>query len=303
MRYRTDQKMSDIERDPMVFRPPRLKRGLQIALGLPLTLVVLLPTLFAAWLVWAPHVVELRVDEGWLHVSTAPAPISRHHAFDLSTIVAIDEISVSRGRKIAGTGLPGYCVGTFSYAETGRVWQATDCSRDVLALRRANDTPVVLSPPHRDRFSAAQVTGSGYHESQPPPDTGRGWFMIKLLVLLTPLLGILVPLIFFVAPGRLRYHVISGGLEIVTMLGAKRFATAGCTARHHRPQVGLRLWGTGAPGYYTGTYRVDGANTKIYTTSVKEGVLVEGPGVRVFVNPENETGFLEAMWTMGGATE
>ncbi len=64
-----------------------------------------------------------------------------------------------------------------------------------------------------------------------------------------------------------------------------------------------RLLATGAPGYYTGTYRVDGANARIYTTSVEEGVLIEGPGVRVFVNPENETGFLEAIRTMGGATE
>lgn len=286
----------------MVFRPPRLKRGLQIALGLPLTLVVVLPTLFGVWLVWAPHVVELSIDEGWLHVSTAPAPISRHHSFDLTTVTAIDEITVSRGRKIAGTGLPGYCVGTFSYAETGRVWQATDCSRSVLVLRRANDNPVVLTPPDRDRFRAALENGGGYHESQTPPDAGRGWFLVKLLVLLTPLLGLLVPLIFFVAPGRLRYRVVSAGLEVITMLGTRRFATAGCTARPHRPKIGLRLWGTGAPGYYTGTYRLDGAYAKIYTTSVDEGVLIEGPGTRVFINPENESAFLQAIHTMGGAT-
>ena len=130
---------------------------------------------------WAPHVVELRVDEGWLHVTTAPAPISRHHAIDLSTIVAVEELNLGRGRKIAGTGLPGYCVGTFSYAEIGRVWQATDCSRPVLVLRRTNDNPVVLTPPDRDRFRAALENGSGYHESQPPPDTGRGWFFDQAL--------------------------------------------------------------------------------------------------------------------------
>lgn len=295
--------MIGVHTDPMVFRPPRLKRGLQTAIGLPLSVVVLLPTLFAVWLVWSPHVVELQVDDGTLQITTAPAPISRHRTIDLETITAIEEMDLGRGRRIAGTGLPGYCVGTFSYAEIGRVWQATDCSRPMLVLRRTNDNPVVLTPPDRDRFRTALANGSGYHESQPPPNTGRGWFFIKLTVLLAPLFGVLVPLIFFVAPGRLRYRVISGGLEVATMLGTKRFVTAGCTARHHHPRVGLRLWGTGAPGYYTGTYRVDGANTKIYTTSVKEGVLIEGPGVRVFVNPENETAFLEAIRTMGGATE
>jgi hypothetical protein len=302
MHSRTDQEVDTAATDPMVFRPPRLKRGLQLALGLPLSLLVVLPTLFAAWLVWTPQVVELRIEEGWLHVTTAPAPISRRHAFDLTTIVAVDEVRVSRGRRIAGTGLPGYCVGIFSYPEIGRVWQATDCSRDVLVLRRANDNPVVLTPPDRERFRAALENGAGYHESQPPPETGSGWLMLKLMILLTPLLGILVPVIFFVAPGRLRYRVISGGLEIITLLGVRRFATAGCTARQHRPRVGMKLWGTGAPGYYTGTFRVDGANTKLYTTSIKEGVLIEGPGVRVFINPEDDAGFLHAIRTMGGAT-
>jgi len=212
-------------------------------------------------------------------------------------------VRLGRGRRTAGTALPGYCVGNFRYPGIGSVWQATDCSRDVLVLRRTGGKPIVLTPPDRDRFRAALAAGSGYAETQPPPDTGRGWLLVKLLVLLAPLGAITIPVIFLVAPDRLRYRVVSGGLEVKTMLGTRRFVTAGCTARPHRPHVGLRLWGTGAPGYYTGTYRVDGANTKIYTTSVEEGVLVEGPGVRVFVNPEDEDGFLDAIRTMGGATE
>lgn len=303
MRSRTDQEMETPETNPMVFRPPRRRRALQLAIGLPLTAVVLLPTIFAVWLVWTPQVVEFRVENNILEIETAPAPLRRHHAFDLASIVAVDETHVGRGRRTAGTALPGYCVGNYSYPELGRVWQATDCSRDVLVLRRSGDKPVVLTPPDRERFRAALTAGSGYAETQPPPDTGRGWLLVKLLVLLAPVAGIVIPVIFLVAPRRLRYRVVSGGLEIKTMLGTRRFITAGCTARPHRPRVGLKLWGTGAPGYYTGTYRVDGANTKIYTTSVKEGVLVEGPGVRVFVNPEDEEGFLDAIRTMGGATE
>ncbi len=294
--------MNGAQTDPMVFRPPRLKRGLQLAIGLPLSAVVLLPTLFAVWLVWTPQMVELRVENDLLHITTAPAPISRHHTFDLSHVTNVEETHLGRGRRTAGTALPGYCVGNFSYGELGDVWQATDCSRDVLVLRRSEGKPVVLTPPDPDRFRAALAAGTGYVGTQPPPQPGRGWILIKSMVLLSPLLGLLVPVIFLVAPSRLRYRVVSGGLEIKTMLGTRRFVTAGCTARAHRPRVGLRLWGTGAPGYYTGTYRVDGANTKLYTTSVEEGVLIEGPGVRVFINPEDETGFLDAIRTMGGAT-
>lgn len=302
MRYRTEKEMELTDRDPMVFRPPRLKRGLQLAIGLPLSLVVVLPTLFLVWLMWSPHIVELRVDDGRLHVSTAPDLFARHHVFDLATVVAVEEVHLGRGRRVAGTAMPGYCVGRFSYDDLGRVWQATDCSHDALVLRRANDNPVVLTPPDPERFRAALEAGGGYEASQDPPQTGRGWIFIKLLVLMSPLAALTVPAVFLFAPNRLRYRVISGGLEVTTLLGSRRFVTAGCTARPHRPRVGMRLWGTGAPGYYTGTYRVDGANTKIYTTSVKEGVLIEGPGVRVVVNPENEDGFLHAIRTMGGAT-
>jgi hypothetical protein len=289
--------------DPMVFRPPRRRRGLQLAIGLPLSALVLIPALFAVWLVWSPHEVELRIDDGRLEIATAPAPLSRHLTVELAEITAVEETRLGRGSRTAGTALPGYCVGNFRYPELGGVWQATDCSRDVLVLRRLDDGPIVLTPPDRDRFRAALEAGGGYEARQPPPQTGPEWLVIKLLVLLAPLAGVLVPAVFLVAPNRLRYRVEPGVLAVTTMVGSRRFTTTGCVARPHRPKIGLRLWGTGAPGYYTGLYRVDGANTKVYTTSTEKGVLVEGTDLRVFVNPEDEAGFLDAMRTLGGATD
>jgi hypothetical protein len=288
--------------DPMLFRPPRRRRALQLAVGLPLTVVVFVPTLFAVWLMWAPHAVELRIESDALQITTPAEPFSRRRTIDLEDIVAVEEITLHGGSRTAGTALPGYCVGRFRYDALGAVWQATDCSRDVLVLRRASDLPVVLTPPDRDRFRAALAAGEGYHAAQPPPRTGKGWLLVKLLVLLAPVGGLLVPLVFLVAPARLAFRVGPGELVVTTILGSRRYPTAGCSARPHRPRVGMRLWGTGAPGYYTGLYRVDGANTRIYTTSVEAGVLIEGEGVRVFVNPEDETAFLEAMRSLGGAT-
>jgi hypothetical protein len=294
--------MKPFSTDPMLFRPPRRRRGLQILIGLPLSLLVLGPTVFAAWLVWAPHVVEIRVADGSLDITTAPAPFKRHRTIELSDIAAVEDAVLGRGHRTAGTALPGYCVGRFRYDNLGSVWQATDCSRDVLVLRRTDDLPIILTPPDPVRFRQALATGGGYDEAQPPPTPGRGWIFVKLMVLAAPLLALLVPMVFLIAPARLRYRVEPGSLSVHTMLGTRRFTTTGCTARPHVPRVGLRLWGTGAPGYYTGLYRVDGANTKIYTTSVERGVLIEGPGLRVLVNPEDEQGFLDAMHTLGGAT-
>lgn len=291
---------NELGHDPMSFRPPRRRRGLQLAIGLPLTVVALVPTLYAAWLVWSPHVVELAVEDGRLDITTGPALLGGRRSVDLEAISSVEEVRLEGGRRVNGTALPGYCVGHFRYSNLGSVWQATDCSGDALLLRLGADKPIVLTPPDRESFLAAVASGGWYVGEQPPPSTGTGWAAIKILVALLPLLGIVVPLIFFVAPNRLRYRVEPGELVVTTILGARRFATTGATVRPHRPRVGLRLWGTGAPGYYTGLFRVDGENTRVYATSVEEGVLLEGDKVRVFVNPDNEAAFLEAMHTLGG---
>jgi hypothetical protein len=266
--------------------------------------LLLAPTVFAAWLVWVPHAIELAVAGDRLEIMTGPALLARHRSIDLETVVSVEEVRLAHGRRVAGTAMPGYCVGRFSYAGLGSVWQATDCSRDAVLLRLEGERPLLLTPPDRNRFRLALDAGSGYREALPPPgEPGAGWLAVKLLALAAPVAALIVPLVFLVAPTRLRYRIEPGALVVTTILRSRRFETTGRRVRHHRPRVGMRLWGSGAPGYYTGLYRVDGANTRVYSTSVEEGVLIEGESSRVFVNPEDEAAFLEAMRTTGGATE
>jgi hypothetical protein len=127
--------------DAMLFRPPRLKRSLQLAIGVPLTVLALAPSLLAVWLVWSPHVIELRIADGRIDIVTAPSFFGGRQSVDLDSITAVDRATLGTGRRIAGTALPGYCVGRFSYPEMGAVWQATDCSNDVVVLNRAGERP------------------------------------------------------------------------------------------------------------------------------------------------------------------
>lgn len=295
--------MDDFASDPMLFRPPQLRRTLRLAIGLPLTAVVLLPTLFAVWVVWAPQGVDLRLANGVLRVTTGPAPFSRVRTIDLGSVTGVEETHLGKGQRVAGTALPGYCAGNYRYPDLGSVWVATDCSRDVVVLRLANAKPVLLTPPDRRAFLEALASGRDMHQVQRPPVTGVGFLAVKLLVLMAPLTALLIPVVFLVAPGRIRYHLEPGTLAVTTMLRTRRFAIASATARPHRPKVGIKLWGTAAPGYYTGLFRADGANTKIYATSAKEGVLIKGPDLRVFINPERQVEFLEAFRSMGGVVD
>ena len=163
--------------------------------------------------------------------------------------------------------------------------------------------PVLLTPPDRQAFLEALAIGRDTHQVQSLPDPGVGWLAVKVLMLLVPLTALLIPAVFLIAPGRIRYHLEPGTLSVTTMLRNRRLSLTGATARAHQPRVGIKLWGTAAPGYYTGLFRADGANTKIYATSVKEGVLIEGPDIRVFINPERQAEFLEAYRSMGGVVD
>jgi len=78
------------------------------------------------------------------------------------------------------------------------------------------------------------------------------------------------------------------------MFGRKRWPTEQLRARRHSPSVKLRLAGAAMPGYYTGIFRADGTTTRIYATSLKDGVLLEGPA-RVYVSPADIPEFLAAL--------
>ena len=99
-----------------------------------------------------------------------------------------------------------------------------------------------------------------------------------------------ISVLLIVGPGKMRYIVRPGLLEVRTLFG------------RHWPRVTLRVAGTGAPGYYTGLFRADGATTRVYATDLHEGVLIERP-VRVFLSPDDPAAFLARLREAGATVE
>jgi hypothetical protein len=208
-------------------------------------------------------------------------------------------VSLRGGRRTRGTGMEGYCTGRWSYPELGTVWQATNCpGSGVLLVTADGELPIVVSPPDPEAFLAALESGKDFGIELPAADAT----LIRALPLFGAafalVTGGMVAALMLLGPGRMAYLVGEGQIEVRTLFGRKSWPLAGLRARPHRPAVTLRVAGTGAPGYYTGMFRVDGTLTRIYATDLKAGVLLEGPA-RVYLSPEDVAGFLDAMRAAG----
>jgi hypothetical protein len=287
--------------DPMVFRPPVRGRIAQLAIGLPLTLLLLGIAAFVMFLIWVPQHLSYEVADSQLTVTTGARPFQGRHTLPLVAIARADQRTVTGGRKVSGTNLPDYCVGVFFYPELGRVWQATDCGSSVVLLELGHGRrPWLLSPADPGDLLAAVRTGTPYRGAPPPAPPPSGWDAALMVTpLLTLLAAVLTPALFIMAPRRLRYRIHSDGVDITTILRTVHIPTIGCTARRHTPKVGIRLWGAALPGYFTGRFRADGATTRIYATTVDDGVLIEGEDLRLFVSPADPEAFLEALQEAG----
>lgn len=270
--------------------PPSRAAGLgRWLLGVPLLAV----TVFVAGLFWVPFDLGYALSGDRLEVTARAGlwwPSSR--SIPLEEVTAAQPIRVHGGVRVAGTGMPGYCVGRFRYPATGDVWQATSCVAEVVRLDlRGGQLPILVSPADRDAFLAALAAG---HAGRfPPAGSARGRSAAPPLAAVTALAPILILCLFFLAPARLAYEIDGRELAVRTLLGRRRFDLAGRRVTRRRPRFGMRLWGTGLPGYFTGWFFLDGRRGRVYASRLGAGVLIED-GTPVFVTPADPDGFLAA---------
>lgn len=287
------------------FAPAPARTGWARALGVALTALVLVPAVFGVLLVVSRPSITYRISGGVLEIHGGESILASHRSYPLASVTGWREVRLGRGRRTAGTGMPGLCAGYFSYDGVGKVWQVTDCSRDVLLLDVAGeDRPVLVTPPDRAAFLAALQDRRDGDFSPPPYRQPPWWLVFKALIVVGTLpVAVYVGAAFFLASRRLRYRVGGGVLEVQLLLLRKRFPVTGLHARRYTPTRALRWGGTGMPGYFAGRFSVDGVSTRVYASAVKrEGVLLDGKP-RLFVTPADVDGFLAALGVNGVRTD
>jgi hypothetical protein len=265
-----------------------------------LSLLVAVPLVLVIGFTWTPTVLSYEIHPAELVIRAHAGVLWHDRSIELDRIEDVRAVRLSGGTRTMGTGMPGFCAGRFDYPSIGTVWQATSCvSRAVMLRVRGEERPVILSPAARTEFIGA--LHSRTPGTFPPVPAGRtpGWWGLLLGVF--ALLPVPLLLVFFVAPGRLRYRVDGRTLEIRTLARRIPFSLEGARARRYRPARAWRMMGVGLPGYATGWFRFDGANTRVYASS-REGVLIEN-GRRLFVSPADTDGFLAALTAAGVTVE
>lgn len=287
------------------FLPLPARSGWTRVLGVILTIAVLVPGLLGVHLVTSRPSITCRIEGGMLVLRGGESVFASHRTIPLDSVLDIDEVRLDRGRRTAGTGLPGLCAGYFSYDNLGPVWQVTDCRREVLLLRiRDEKRPVLLTPADREAFRAALASRQDGDFSPPPHPQPWWWLAFKIaLIAFTLPVAAYVGAAFLLAARRLRYEVTGGELVVHLLVLRKRFPLSGTRARRYTPSRALRWGGTGMPGYFAGRFSLDRRSTRVYASALKrEGVLLEGEP-NVFVTPADIDGFVAAIRANGARVE
>ncbi len=286
--------------EPFTFRPPQHHRNLRLVLGGLLSALAIGGAAFGAAVIWLPRSLNYEVAQGRVVITSGLDIRPSRWEYPLGSITSATAVHLKPGKRVNGTSLPGYCSGHFRFPDVGDCILATTCSPDAVVLHVGpGERPIVITPTQREAFLAALAGDGEYSETVLFNDAGGVWLGLKVMTGLGLAVTLFIPLIFFLSPSRLRYRVTPGHVEIDLTFSTKRFSVNNCIARLHNPETSSKVMGSSLPGYHSGRFSLDGMTTRVYATRLTEGVLIESPDLRLFLNPEDPHAFLEALRALG----
>jgi hypothetical protein len=275
----------------------RARRGFAALIGILAALPVVAVT--ASWLT-APHQITYEITDGKIVIHAGTSMTEKNKEITLARIEEASPAWLRGGSLDFGTEKHGYCVGFYEYPNYHKVWQATDCSEEGVVIRAGGEVmPIIIAPDNRDAFLAAIRDDLAMTFPTAVKPSGLHWPALVALAVVAWGAAAVLGTLLFLAPGRMRYLVRDGRLEVTTLFGTHAFPLAGASVRVHSPLTGERLSGVNLPGYCAGVMVFDRAPTSVYATVRESGVLLEGDE-RVFVSPADPPGLIAAAIAAGG---
>ncbi|WP_278914549.1 PH domain-containing protein [Deinococcus wulumuqiensis] len=183
--------------------------------------------------------------------------------------------------KTVGTAGAGYSAGRFA-SERGEVAVYGNDSRTGLLF--GTRPPTFITPADPEGLLRAWRGGeAATFRPAPVPLTRQLWPLLFLL----PTLGVIVAL-FFWKPSVT--YLLSGDTLIVkTRASTTTFPRQETRASLTSEPLGARLFGTGMPGYHTGTFATKSGNVQAAATSARpvQALLLEHGGKRYYLTPSD----------------
>ncbi|WP_425145334.1 PH domain-containing protein [Deinococcus sp.] len=199
----------------------------------------------------------------------------------------MQQVSLPPLRRSVGTASEGLCVGRFQAADSQMYELYSDCSPQVLLFRVPGQRPLAITP--GDPSGLLDTLKSGgtatYHLPRSFHVPPSSWLLALPLLLLA--------LLTLLPPPTLRYSLTPGALLVRRRLGTDRLPYAGMTVRPARGRLGLRLMGTGLPGYHTGMYAsADGQVLADATSASAPALLIVSGGATYYLTPADPAGLM-----------
>lgn len=190
----------------------------------------------------------------------------------------VEAVTLHLSKKV-GTSGAGYSAGRFG-SERGEVAVYGNDSRTGLLF--GTRPPTFLTPSDPEALLTAWRGGqTATFRPAPVPLTRQLWPLLFLL----PALGVVTAL-FFQKP-RLTYTIAGDTLTVRTRASRTDFPRGSTQASLTPDPLGVRLFGTGMPGYYTGTFATKSGNVQAAASTARpaQALLLEHGGKRYYLTP------------------
>lgn len=195
--------------------------------------------------------------------------------------------------RSVGTATGQVCVGRFRDQNGAGYELYTDCSSRVLLFSAPGRPPLAITPGEPETLLATLRSGKSATFHPPAQQVALQSWLIAL-----PLL-ILAALAFWPWPS-LGYQLAPDALLVRRRLGVDRLSYASLSVRPAHSRLGLRLMGTGLPGYHTGLYATaEGQVLAAATSPHAPALLLTSRGATHYITPADPQALMAELGRRG----